>query len=37
VDAAAEVVRKRRYRPTYLGGEPVEVATQIIMRFHLDQ
>jgi protein TonB len=37
VDAAVEVVRKWRYRPTYLGGEPVEVATQIIMRFHLDQ
>jgi protein TonB len=36
VDAALAVVRKWRYRPTLLGGEPVEVATQIIVHFRLD-
>ena len=35
VDAAVQVVKQWRYRPTLLGGEPVEVATQITVNFHL--
>ena len=36
VDAALAVIRKWRYRPTILGGEPVEVATQITVNFRLE-
>ena len=36
VDAAVAVVRKWRYRPTILNGAPVEVATQIIVHFRLE-
>jgi protein TonB len=33
--AACAVVEKWRYRPTLLDGEPVEVATEIIVNFRL--
>jgi periplasmic protein TonB len=33
--AALDAVRQRRYRPTYLGGEPVEVETSITVIFRL--
>ena len=35
--AALEAVRQWRYRPTYLGGEPVEVETSITVIFRLRQ
>lgn len=35
VRAALEAVRQWRYRPYYLNGEPVEVATQITVKFVL--
>jgi len=35
--AALEAVRQWRYRPTYLGGEPVEVETTITVIFRLSQ
>jgi protein TonB len=35
VPAAIAAVEKWRYRPTMLNGEAVEVATEIIVRFHL--
>ena len=35
VQAALEAVRQWRYRPTYLGGEPVEVETSITVIFRL--
>lgn len=37
VRAAYDAVRQWRYRPTYLNGQPVEVFTQIAMRFNLSQ
>ena len=37
VRAAYEAVREWRYRPTYLNGQPVEVLTQIAVRFNLSQ
>jgi protein TonB len=35
--AALDAVRQWRYRPTYLGGEPVEVETTITVIFRLSQ
>jgi len=35
--AAVDAVRQWRYRPTYLGGEPVEVETTITVIFRLSQ
>jgi protein TonB len=35
VGAAVAATKKWRYRPTLQGGAPVEVATQITVRFHL--
>jgi protein TonB len=35
--AVLAAVQKWRYSPTILGGEPVEVATEIIVKFRLDQ
>jgi TonB family protein len=35
VQAALDAVRQWRYRPTYLGGEPVEVETKITVIFRL--
>jgi protein TonB len=37
VQAALDAVRQWRYRPTYLGGEPVEVETTITVIFRLSQ
>jgi periplasmic protein TonB len=37
VQAALEAVRLWRYRPTYLGGEPVEVDTSITVIFRLNK
>lgn len=37
VGAALEAVRQWRYRPTMLNGQPVEVETQVIVRFTLAQ
>ena len=37
VQAALEAVLQWRYRPTYLGGEPVEVETSITVIFRLSQ
>ncbi len=37
VQAALDAVRQWRYRPTYLGGEPVEVETSITVIFRLSQ
>lgn len=37
VRAAYDAVRQWRYRPTYLNGQPVEVFTQIAVRFNLSQ
>jgi protein TonB len=37
VQAALEAVRQWRYRPTYLGSEPVEVETSITLVFRLSQ
>jgi protein TonB len=36
VDSALAAIKQWRYRPTFLHGEPVEVATQIIVDFHLN-
>jgi protein TonB len=35
VGAAREAVEKWRYRPTFLGGQAVEVATEIVVNFRL--
>jgi protein TonB len=35
--AALDAVRQWRYRPTYLGGEPVEVETTITVNFVLNR
>lgn len=35
VPAAVEAVKKWRYRPTYLNGEAVEVAAEIVVNFLL--
>jgi protein TonB len=37
VQAALDAVRQWRYRPTYLGGEPVEVETSITVIFRLSR
>ena len=37
VKAAADAVRKWRYKPFYLNGEPVEANTQISVRFNPDK
>jgi periplasmic protein TonB len=37
VKAALDAVRQWRYRPTYLGGEPVEVDTSITVIFRLNR
>ncbi len=37
VQAALEAVRQWRYRPTYLGGDPVEVETSITVIFRLSR
>jgi protein TonB len=37
VKAALDAVRQWRYRPTYLGGEPVEVDTSITVIFRLNK
>ncbi len=37
VQAALDAVRQWRYRPTYLGGEPVEVETSITVIFRLSK
>jgi periplasmic protein TonB len=37
VQAALDAVRQWRYRPTYLGGEAVEVETSITVTFRLSQ
>ncbi len=37
VKAALDAVRQWRYRPTRLGGEPVEVETTITVIFELDR
>lgn len=37
VQAAVDAVRQWRYRPTYLGGEPVEVDTSITVIFRLNR
>jgi periplasmic protein TonB len=37
VPAALDAVRQWRYRPTFLNGQPVEVETQIIVNFTLQQ
>ena len=34
-ESALAAIKRWRYRPTYLNGEPVEIATRIIVRFHL--
>ena len=36
VDAALDAIRQWRYRPTILGGEAVEVGTQIVMHFRFE-
>lgn len=36
IPAAMDAVRQWRYRPFLLNGQPVEVETQIAVRFHLD-
>ncbi len=36
VQAALDAVRQWRYRPTLLGGEPVEVETTITVVFRLE-
>ena len=36
IDAALESIQKWRHRSTFLTGEPVEVATQIIVHFRLN-
>ena len=35
VDAAVRAVKKWKYRPYVLNGEPVEVETTILIKFHL--
>lgn len=35
VDAAQRAVKQWVYRPTYLNGNPVEVITRIVVKFHL--
>jgi len=35
IGAAREAVEKWRYRPTFLSGQPVEVATEIVVNFRL--
>ena len=37
VDAAIEAVKRWRYKPTLLNGEPVEVITTITVNFTLSQ
>jgi protein TonB len=37
VNAAREAILQWRYRPTLLNGEPVEVITDIIVKFTLGQ
>lgn len=37
VQAALDAVRQWRYRPTYLGGEPIEVDTSITVIFRLNR
>jgi protein TonB len=37
VQAALDAVRQWRYRPTYLGSEPVEVDTSITVIFRLNK
>jgi protein TonB len=36
INAAVDVVKQWRYRPTLQGGKPVEVATIIAVKFHLN-
>jgi protein TonB len=35
VNAAMDAVKQWTYRPTYLNGQPVKVATQIVVTFSL--
>lgn len=35
VDAATQAVRKWRYKPTTIQGQPVEVVTEVDVNFHL--
>lgn len=34
-DAAVEAVKQWKYKPYILNGEPVEVETQVLIRFHM--